>query len=322
MLLTHALLFLLALAVIWVLSGSVIAAVDRVAQRYDKPGFAVAFFILGLMTSIGELSVAFNSSLKGVPQISAGNLVGASVVIFLLIIPMLAVFSHGVELSHALTPGNLILTLLVILLPALATLDGSVIPQEGILILLFYVSLLYRLKKKRSFEETVESTVEDVREELTHRRRATFLDILHITGAAVLIFIAGNILVEESVFFTTRLGVPASVAGLIVLSIGTNVPEIIIAVRSVLSHHADIAFGDYLGSAAANALLFGLLPLVNGTFLIHQGEFLISFGILLIGLLLFLTFARSKNILSRREGGIMCAVYGFFLTAQILLMTS
>ncbi len=320
MLFTHALSFFLALGVIWILSGTVIAAVDRVAHRYDKPGFAVAFFVLGFMTTIGEMSVAFNSTLKGIPQVSAGNLVGASIVIFLLIIPLLAVFSGGISLSNALSPGNLLHTLAIILLPALVTVDGIVLPQEGLLILLVYVTLLYRLRKKRSFEETVEETVAEVREEITHKRRATLIDLVHITLAAVIIFIAGNLLVEESIFFTTRWGVPVSIAGLLVLSIGTNVPELIIAIRSVLSRHADIAFGDYLGSSAANAVLFGLLAIVNGTFAVHQGEFVISFLVLLLGLVLFLLFARSHDVLSRREGMVMCAVYACFLAAQIVLV--
>jgi cation:H+ antiporter len=298
----------------------VISAVDRVARRYNKPGFAVAFFVLGFMTTIGEMSVAFNSTIKGVPQVSAGNLIGASIVIFLLIIPLLAIFSKGIALSNVLTTGNLLLTLGIIVLPAIITLDGMVLPQEGMLILLLYATLIYRLRKKHSFEKTVEETVADVREELTHKRRATLIDLLHVTVAAVIIFLAGNILVEESVFFTTLWGVPVSIAGLLVLSIGTNIPELIIAIRSVLSGHADIAFGDYLGSGAANSLLFGFLALFNGTFFVHQGEFLISFIVLFFGLILFFVFARSHGELSRKEGIVMCALYTCFLIAQIALV--
>ena len=59
---SHALLFALSAAVIWFLSGILIDATDRVAKRYKKPGFAVAFLVLGLLTSIGEFSVATNAT--------------------------------------------------------------------------------------------------------------------------------------------------------------------------------------------------------------------------------------------------------------------
>ncbi|MDD5470069.1 MAG: hypothetical protein PHO92_04715, partial [Candidatus Peribacteraceae bacterium] len=83
----HLCLLFLAAAVIWLLSGMLINATDRVARRYKRPGFAVAFFVLGFLTSIGEMSVAFNSTMQGVPQVSAGNLIGGSIVMFFLIIP-------------------------------------------------------------------------------------------------------------------------------------------------------------------------------------------------------------------------------------------
>ncbi len=49
---THILIFLLSSAVIWFLSGMLVDATERVASRFNKPGFAVAFFVLGFLTSI------------------------------------------------------------------------------------------------------------------------------------------------------------------------------------------------------------------------------------------------------------------------------
>lgn len=317
MILSHALLFALALGVIWILSGFIINAVDRVAKRYRKPGFAVAFFVLGFLTSISELSVAMNASLESVPSVSAGNLVGASIVIFLLIIPLLALFAGKVDLDHTVIWSNLGIALCVIAIPALIALDGVVMRREGFLLLLLYIALIYRLRKKRPFEETVESAVTEVEEELIHSRHATARDILNICGGALLIFFAGNVLVDESVFFTDLANVPASMAGLLVLSIGTNTPELIIAIRSVLSRHTDIAFGDYLGSAAANSVIFGMLPLINGRFFLDQSEFVVSFLVLSVGLTLFFVFARTKNELSRNEGAVMLALYCCFLAFQI-----
>ena len=314
---SHALAFLLALSVIWILSGAMIGAVDRVAKRYHKPGFAVAFFVLGMLTSVGEIAVALNATIEHAPQVSSGNLVGASIVIFLLIIPALALFARTVTLDHTMTWGNLLLTLCVVALPPLIALDGEVMRTEGFLVLLLYVALIYRIHKKRPFEETVQDTIEDVREEMMHTRHGTLRDGVYITVGAILIFLAGNVLVDESIFFTNLAHVPSSMAGLLVLSIGTNIPELMIGVRAALSRHSDIAFGDYLGSAAANTLLFSILPLVNGPFSIDTGEFAISFLILSIGLTLFFLFARTKNQLSRGEGAVMLALYLCFVVFQL-----
>jgi cation:H+ antiporter len=314
----HITLFCISVLMVWTLSGFLVRAVDRVAKRYRKPGFAVAFFVLGFLTSIGEMSIAFNSSLEGVPQVSAGNLVGASIVIFLLIIPLLAILSGQVKLEHTISRSNLAFALFVIALPSLVAANGTMSPTKGLLLLAVYTTLVVRLYKRHPVEEQVEDVLEEVTQELTHKRRATIIDILYIVIGATLIFFGGNILVEESVYFTGLIGVPASIAGLLVLSVGTNIPEIIIGIQSVRKKHSDIAFGDYLGSAVANTTLFALLGILNPRFTLERSEFILSASILIPGLLLFFIFARSKNELSRKEGAVMFTFYIGFLLLQII----
>ncbi len=315
--LSHILLLLLSAAVIWLLSGLLIDAVDRVARRFEKPGFMVAFFVLGLLTSISEISVAVNATLRGAPEVSAGNLLGASLVIFLLLIPLLAVLGRGIPPQHALSLPALALLLFIVMVPSVMALDGMFIRREGTVMLLLYGSLVYVLQKKRSVEETVERVIEQTEEELLHARHATRLDILKITFGALCIFVAGNVLVQESIAIAAILRIPASFMGLLLLSLGTNVPELVIAVRSLLRRRQDIAIGDYLGSAAANTLVFGCLVLVNGTFAIDVSEMLLTCAVFLIGFTLFFLFTKSKAQLSRKEGLVLLALYAVFLLMQV-----
>ncbi len=321
MVILHVLLAASAILAIWFLSGVLIDAVDRVAHRYHKPGFFVAFFILGFLTSIGEISVAVNSSFEGVPQVSAGNLVGASFVIFLLIIPLLAIAGNGIAMRLVLTRRSLALLLFVVLLPAFFALDGGVSRREGIVMLLLYTTLLFAVRKRQPSEEIVRETVAGVQDALAHKHRATALDVGKVFIGAVVIFFAGKILVEEAVFFSQLCKVPPSFIGLLLLSIGTNIPELAIALRCVLGRQKHIAFGDYLGSAAANTLLFGALPIVNGDFIVEHSEFLFTFFLFVIGLVLFFWFSQTKSLLSRREGIVLITFYGLFLIAQAFNIT-
>ncbi len=311
--LTHVLLFLFSSAVIWFFAGTLIDAVSRVAKRFHKSGFSVAFFVLGLLTSISEISVAVNSSLRGTPQVSAGNLIGASFVILLLIIPLLAIAGNGISLSKTLTNRNLIFTLIVILVPGAFILDGSLSVREGMVMLLVYGTLLFAVRK----QDSVVEVVRDVEAEVLQKRHATLIDALKILVGAGCIFVAGHFLVDEAVFFAEYWGVPKSLIGLIMLSVGTNVPEIVIAFRSVIKKHKDIAFGDYLGSAATNTAVFAILGIVNGTFDVEPGEFVETFILMIVGLTLFYVFSRTNNRLSRYEGGVLLGVYVCFLCIQL-----
>jgi cation:H+ antiporter len=314
---THILLFALSAALMWFMSGLLIDATERVARRFNRPGFAVAFFVLGILTSISEISVAINATAEGVPQVSAGNLIGASLVIFLFIMPTLAVFGNGIPMTRAMTKTNIIILLCVVLLPALMTIDGRANFSDGVLLLLFYLMLIFRLQKKRKIEKTARDALRKTEKILLRRRHATISDIAKIVLGAVLIFIAGNILVNESIYFANMFSIPSSFIGLLLLSIGTNIPELVIALRCILGRHKDIAFGDYMGSAVANTLIFALLILANGAFAVEQSESLLSFPILTLGLTLFYFFSRTRGNLSRVEGLALLSLYAFFLFLQI-----
>jgi cation:H+ antiporter len=311
----HLLLFALSIGIIWFFGGLLVEAVSRVAKRFNKKGFTVAFFVLGFLTSISEISVMVSSSINNVPQISAGNVAGASLVILLCIIPLLAILGNGIHLRNTLRRKQIALILVAIGSPILFMGDGLVTRNEGLICLLFYCILLYSIQKERS--GSASKVLTEVEEELVHRSNATAIDIGKILFAGLIIFVSAYLLVEEVVFFAQFLEIPGSVIGLLILSISTNVPELVIAVRSIGKGRTDIAFGDYLGSATANTLIFSFLPLVNGPFNVAAEEFEAAGILLMIGLVLFYIFSSYKRDLSRKEGIALFALYILFIAYQV-----
>lgn len=305
--LLHAIAFLGAVLIIYVFGGVLIDATDAIAKRLRRDGFLVAFVLLGTLTSISEMSVAVNATLIGAPGVSAGNLIGASFVIFMAIIPMLAIFGKGILFKHNFTVRHLILALFIIALPALVVYDGIVSWFEGLVMVLSYVFLLLYTRGS------------SLNKPLTVRAKPAerlWTSLLKVTVSAVLIFLSGRLLVTESLFFSGLLNIPSSFIGLIIISIGTNIPELVIGLRAIAEKKKAIAFGDFVGSAAFNTLIFGVLALVNGTFGIERHEFVLTAFFLVLGLTLFFVCARSKNTLSRQEGILLAIIYIFFLIIQ------
>lgn len=316
-LISHFSLFIFSLGIVWFFGGIMVDLVNKVAKHFHQNGFTVALFVLGFLTSISEISVMVNSSINGTPQVSVGNLVGASLVIFLFIIPFLAFAGNGITLKNTLHRHQLFTALGVILLPVFLLLDGVVTSTDGLIALLSYVSLIYLIKRS---PPSIENVVEELEEEITEERHVSWFDLLKIVVGAVVIFLAGNILVKESVFIATALSVPNSIIGLILLSIGTNVPEIVIAVQSIRKGSNNIAFGNYVGSAIANTLIFGILAITQSHFLVDPKEFIITAVIMNIGFILFFIFARSKKTLSRVEGSLLLCIYFLFITLQLVTL--
>ncbi|MEK7605997.1 MAG: hypothetical protein AAB458_00145 [Patescibacteria group bacterium] len=313
----HVILFLTAAGVVWFFAGILIESIDRVAKRFHKSGFTVAFFVLGFLTSISEISVMVNSTLTNTPEISAGNLIGASFVILLGIVPLLAIVGGGIKITHTLSQRHLAYALFVVVLPVFFVLDGIVTLAEGVISLLVYITTLYLIRGHHT--HTVNDVMTEVGNELTHHETATLTDGLKIIVGTGIIFVAGHYLVSESIFFSELLSIPSSIIGLVLLSIGTNVPEIVIAVRSVLKRKADIAFGDYLGSALTNTLIFAILPMVNGNFSVGGGSQFIGTAVLMsIGFVAFYHLTKSGRMLSRHEGHTLLILYFMFIAIQLI----
>jgi len=304
--------FIVSGVIIWFFAGSLINAVDRVARRFHRSGFSVAFVVLGLLTSISEISVATNATLSGAPGVSVGNLIGATFVILFLILPVFAIASNGIELRHAISPKNLGLTLVVALLPALLVIDGNVTRTEGALALLSYAALFYFIHQQRTTLPMEPLPAEQ------RTKQAFYKDLGRILIGAVGIFFAAHFLVQQTIYFADLLTVPSSLIGLIVLSVGTNIPELVIAVRAVQQKRKDIAFGDYLGSIAMNVPVFGLVALASGTFFLEASEFYMTTALMTAGIAIFYSFARTGNHISRLEGVLLLLFYVCFFVIQLV----
>lgn len=304
----HFILAQIAITVIWLSAGMLIRSIREIARIFKKTGFFVSFFILGILTSLSELSVAVNSTLEKAPQISAGNLVGASFVLLMFVIPLLAVIGRGIHLKKMLLARNLAFSLAVIALPSVIVLDGSVSWDEGLIILIAYTALLFSLfREKPSSHEEIS---------MSEKKSVALWDITKVFIGATVIFGAGHILVSESVYFAELLHIPGSLIALFALSIGTNIPELAVGIRAVMDRETDIAFGDYVGSAVVNTAIFGLLAVLNGGFAIERGIFISSAILSMAGFSLLYIFARSRQHISRREGFILLSFYAAFLLVQ------
>lgn len=309
MLLTGIPLFIASFFVIWFGAGLIIQSVDRIARKLKLSSFAVSFFVLGLLTSVPETAVSFNAVSGGNPEIFVGVLLGGVVVLFLLIIPLLATLGKGIIINSQLSRQNLLLTLAVTAAPGFMVLDQKVTNFEGILLIAFYLVLFYFIQKKHGI-------FDQDRAEVLSLKAYSFIDLLKMAAGIGLVFVSSDYIVHQTAIFSQYFQIPTFYISLIILSLGTNLPELSLAIRAILSGKTDIAFGDYLGSAAANTLLFGFFTLLNDGEIVTVNHFFITFIFILAGLGMFYYFSKSERNISVKEGIILILIYIAFVVYE------
>ena len=140
--------------------------------------------------------------------------------------------------------------------------------------------------------------------------------IIIAIGFALLIF-GANWLVEGACNIAARLGVPERVAGLTIVAIGTSLPELVVSVTSAVAGHADMAFGNVMGSCLANLLLIlGLSAVIKPVTLSRSTQrFEVPVSVAACGLLALL--ANTGGQLTQVEGAALLVAFGLFVARTV-----
>ena len=140
--------------------------------------------------------------------------------------------------------------------------------------------------------------------------------VLIVCGFALLIF-GANWLVEGACNIAARLGVPERVAGLTIVAIGTSLPELVVSVTSAVAGHADMAFGNVMGSCLANLLLIlGLSAVIKPVTLSRSTQrFEVPVSVVACGLLALL--ANTGGRLTMPEGVVLLVAFGLFVARTV-----
>lgn len=309
---TNLIFFTGAFVVTWFASGMVVGEVVRLAQSLRMSFFTLSFFFLGILTSLPEITIGITSLSMNKPDIFVGNLIGASLVLFLLIIPLLAIVGNGIPYPKDFSRNQLIFTLIVIIAPTLLVSDRRVSSWEGVLLVLLYCSLFLFLGKRTSLLERIGKTSKKT------GKRISFV-LIKIAVGLVFLTLASRQIVMSTDYFSRLFAWSPFVVSLLLVSIGTNIPELALVAQSVFQKRKSVAFANYLGSAAANTLLFGVFSLIYGSTIVLPNHFVQRFIFLMIGLILFFVFARSKHQLSLREGFVLFCLYLGFVGGELLI---
>lgn len=310
--LPHLLVYLFSFVGIWIGSGLAIGSVERLSKILKVSSFVVSFLILGFFTSVSEFSVGVNSILGNDPEIYVGNIIGASIVIFMLIIPLLAITGNNIKISTEFRGFNLPASLVVVALPVVLAMDGRVGRTDSIISLSLFGLLIIAVQTKRGI-------LEKIRAINSRSSIKVGKELLRIVFGVATIFIASRFVVEQTVYFSTILQISPFMLSLLLIAIGTNIPELSFVIRSVFMKNNQVAFGDYVGSASFNTFLMGTLTLFYGKPVVLTNSYLVSLLFLVIGLLAFYYFARTKNSISRSEGLVLLGLYLLFLFVEIYL---
>jgi len=290
----------------------VVDSLISIARRLKWREFVVGFFIMAIATSTPNLFVGINAALRGIPQLSFGDVVGGNVVDLTLALALAALIAKGIPAESKMVQTSSLFTILIAFLPLLLSLDGKLGRVDGlILILAFLIYAVWLFATEDRFHKVYRK--EQKKQKLW---KSIFLLILSI----ILLIIGSQGVVSSSFFFAKALGVPIGMIGILIVGLGNALPEIYFGIVSAKKGESWLVLGDLMGSVINCAtLVLGIVVLISPITITDFSPYLIARIFLIISAVFFLIFIKSDKKITRKEAFFLLGIYIVFLLSEIFL---
>ena len=305
----------LALSVLFWLLGVAadltIKNVKRLASILKLQFFSLGI-LLALITTLPELAIGLHASFNNISSIAVGNLLGGIPVIFGVILGIGLILNKRIATDGKLK--DIIFGAVVIFFPILLGLDGKYSLGDALIMIGLYIGVVYYISRGHLSGESIKTIQEEIQMYSTVR-----VISLSFVGLALIVLLSSWILML-SMSLLEQLEISGLILGIIVFSIGTNLPEITIVIASWHKKIPELSLSSLIGSALANVLVLGILALIRPIEFTADYSFFVLAIFLAIILILFVIFYHSKREMDMKEGLILFGVYIIFLIANFILM--
>ena len=284
-----------------------VSASSSLALRFKIPKMLVALTIMAFGTCAPEVAISFQSVQSGDGQIAFANVIGSCTINVFLIIGMASLIKP-IKVKHATIKKELPILLLITSAFSILMLDRLFDPftnnvfsrSDGIiLILLFciFVSYLIGLVRKGSDSDTGDI------------KYGSFMSLLLIILSLIVIIFSSDLIVDNAVILADKFGISKKIITMVIIVIGTSLPELIMTITSAQKGEFDMAVGNIIGTNIFNiCIVLGVPVVIYGSVSLVGFNFIDIMFLFLSSFCLFL-FAKSEKTISRYEAIFMLCLF-------------
>jgi len=301
----------------------VILSLKKISARTHTGVFALSAIILALGTSLPELFVGLTSSLEGVSNLTLGVVIGSNIANIALVAGVAALFTGKVHVQGGFLKRDVGIALVAGIAPVTLVLDGSLSQVDGLVLLAVYGIYASSLFKTRFGEIARKEPEKDyfyrIFRRLSHLDGKETRDYARLFFGIALLLISADLIVKSANSLAIQAHIPVFVVGLLILALGTSLPELAFSFRSLEEHAPSMFFGNLLGSTIVNStLVIGLTAVIRPIEIVAVYQYFVAAAAFSIVFLTFWFFIRSKHRLDRWEATILILLYVIFVIIEFI----
>lgn len=301
--------FILGASLYLVVHGAMLAIryATRLAEGYGLSTYTVGFIIVAVISILPETLIAITATLNAMPSFGFGMILGSNVADLTLVVAGVVLLSrrslkveYKILKEHALYP-------FILLFPIILGIDGHLSrPEGGVLILVGVIFYYLALRRGTTVERPL------VKGPLLK----PWLMLLVSMG---LLLVGAHYTVEAATGLATALGVSSVLIGMLVVSLGTTLPEFFFSLKAVRDNKDPLAIGDILGTVLADAtIVVGILALINPFTFPHVIIYVAGVFMVAAAFILF-SFMRSGRMITTKEAFVLIVFWLTFVLIESIV---
>ena len=230
------------------------------AKKLRISSMIIGLTVVAYGTSTPELASSILAAINSHTDLILGNVIGSNISNVGMVIGISAIFAP-LLISKVTVCRWVPIMIGVSLLIVAMSYDGEISQIDGVMLIAALIGFtFYTIKtvKKQKIKENSIIENEPVEGELFLSRykiesypQSFFLIIIGI----ILLFLGGHFTVNGAVAIAESLGISQLIIGVVIVAIGTSLPELITSIIAIAKKQTDIGVGNIVGSNIYNILL-------------------------------------------------------------------
>jgi len=292
-----------------------------IAEAYGVPPLVVGLTVVAFGTSAPELVVNVIGALRGETALAFGNITGSNLANIGLVLGASALITP-IAIEGKVIRRELPLLLLATAVLLIMTLDhplrllSPVLDRsDGIVMLLLFGIFIYITVSDllRQQQDPLITGVGDLPLLSKLEKRTNW--ILIVVGIAGLA-IGGQLTINSGSALAESMGVSPVIVGMLVVAIGTSLPELTTSIFAALKGDADLCVGNIIGSNIFNSMFVLPISALIRPLPVPAGGSIDIFAVLLFCVALIPIFIIGKTIMSRQIGAAFLIAYAGYMLVR------
>lgn len=277
--------------------------------------------LMSLATASPELFIGISSAVRGIPELSLGNIIGQNIIHFTVAIFICVMISGGFWVRSKTIRTTALFSAFMAIFPLLLILDSSLSRIDGfILIGLFGVYIFRMLKNSRRYDVSFDDSKTKNNIPVLKKIFLFFNDFGNFIFGSILLIIASQGIVKSSIFFAEKLDMPLVLIGVLIVGLGTALPEVYFSAFSAREDQGELMAGNLLGSTVVStSLVLGVVSIISPINNIEFLSYFLSRSVLFVSVAFFIYFMLTGRKISPKESWALLCIYLIFICLEIFI---